>query len=271
VFSCYSPAIHPPAGSYQYSASISTGDLAVMAVRYFRLKGWRNVALLTTTDATGQDFDRQMTAAMALKENAGVKLVAHEHYGPTDVSLAAQVSRIKAATPAAMIIWATGAPFPNALHAVHDGGLEIPVLTGSGNMSTPVLESVTAFLPATLLFAGNRNMVLEGTLPGPVKDAQIKYFAAFKALGQKPEFGNAVVWDATMIAVEALRKLGPDATAEQIHDYIGSLHSWPGTLGIYDFRDGSQRGIGSLGGLVLKWEPAKKDYTAVSRAGGYLQ
>jgi branched-chain amino acid transport system substrate-binding protein len=268
---CLSPAIHPPAGSYQFSASISTGDLAVMSVRYFRLKGWTNMALLSTTDATGQDIDRQVAAALALPENRIVKLVAHEHFAGSDVTVAAQIARIKSSNPQALIVWATGTPFPNALHGVRDGGLEVPVLTGSGNMSIQQLESMASFLPSTLLFAGNRSMAPEGTLPGPVKDAQIKYFDAFKAVGMKPDFGNSINWDATMIVVDALRKYGPDATAEQIHDFIENLHSWPGTNGIYDFRDGSQRGIGSLGGLVLRWDPVKKDYTVMSRAGGYLK
>jgi branched-chain amino acid transport system substrate-binding protein len=268
---CYSPAIHPPAGSYQFSASISTQDLAAISVRYFRLKGLTNLALITSTDATGADFDRQMDAAMALPENRNVKLLVREHFGGGDVTVAAQIARIKASNPQALIAWTTGTPLATALHGVRDGGLEVPVLTSSSNMNVAQLESMATFLPSTLLFPGNRAVAPEGTLPGPIKDAQTKYFGAFKALGMKPDFGNAINWDATMIVVDALRKYGPDATSEQIHNFIENLHGWPGTNGLYDFRDGSQRGIGQLGALVLRWDPAKRDYTVMSRPGGFLK
>src|ERR1700710_820404 len=52
---CLSPALYPRAGTFGFSIGPSTRDLNVAAVRYFRLKGWKRVALLTTTDASGQD------------------------------------------------------------------------------------------------------------------------------------------------------------------------------------------------------------------------
>jgi hypothetical protein len=38
-----------------------------------------------------------------------------------------------------------------------------------------------------------------------------------------------------MIAVHALRHLGPAATPQQYRDYVNSLHSWAGINGVYDF------------------------------------
>src|SRR5215471_17318059 len=51
---CLSPGIHPSAGSYTFTASVSTFDLANALIRYFRLKGWTRLALMTSTDASGQ-------------------------------------------------------------------------------------------------------------------------------------------------------------------------------------------------------------------------
>src|SRR5262249_7819270 len=111
---CYSPAIHPPSGSFQFSANPSTGDMASISLHYFRLKHWTNVALLTTTDATGQDFDRQLDAALERPENRSMKLVAREHFSATDVTATAQIVRIKAANPQALIVWSTGTPIATA-------------------------------------------------------------------------------------------------------------------------------------------------------------
>ena len=55
VMYCFSPGIHPPTGSYVFTSSVSTLDLAAAQIRYFRMKGWTRIALMTSTDATGQD------------------------------------------------------------------------------------------------------------------------------------------------------------------------------------------------------------------------
>jgi branched-chain amino acid transport system substrate-binding protein len=268
---CFSPAIHPSAGSYVFSASVGTGDLSAILVRYFRERGWRNIALLTSTDTTGQDFDRVMTAALALRENRGVHLVAAEHFTITDVSVAAQIAKIKAAQPQALITWTTGTPFGTVLRGVRDGGLDVPVAGANSNMSYEQLEQYAAFLPAALFFPGMRAMTPEGTGPGPIKDAQTKYFALFKSDNSRPQFANNLTWDPTMLVVDALRAIGPAATADQIHDYIEGLHSWAGINGIYDFRGGDQRGIGQLAVVVHQWDPVRKDFFVASRPGGYLK
>src|SRR6202035_2336847 len=55
---CFSPGITPVSGSFVYSSSISTKELAGALLRYFGRKGWKKVALITSTDATGQDANR---------------------------------------------------------------------------------------------------------------------------------------------------------------------------------------------------------------------
>ena len=114
-------------------------------------------------------------------------------------------------------------------------------------------------------------MTPEGTGPGPIRDAQTRYFNGFKAIGVKPDFGNNLSWDPTMIVVDALRALGPDASADQIRNWIANLHSWAGINGIYDFRAGDQRGVGQNAAVVHRWDPAKGDFVVMSRPGGRLR
>jgi len=74
-----------------------------------------------------------------------------------------------------------------------------------------------------------------------------------------------------MIVVNALRKLGPDASADQIRSYILGLHGWSGVEGVYDFGDREQRGVGQNALFIATWDPGKKDWIALSRPGGYLK
>ena len=79
---CFSSAIYPPKGSFMFSGNVSTKDLLAVNLRYFRGRGWTKLALITTTDASGQDGDRGMDAALSAPENKGLTLVAHEHASP---------------------------------------------------------------------------------------------------------------------------------------------------------------------------------------------
>ena len=107
---CFSPGLHPEPGAYSFTASVSTVDLAQAVVRYFRLKGWKRVALMVSTDATGQDFEDGMKQVLALPENKDMKVVATAYFNITDISVTAQLENIKAAEPQCFIAWSSGTP-----------------------------------------------------------------------------------------------------------------------------------------------------------------
>lgn len=71
-----------------------------------------------------------------------------------------------------------------------------------------------------------------------------------------------------MILISALRKLGPNATAAQVHDYIENLRGWVGINGPYDFVAVPQRGLGLSSVVITKWDPATERWDAVSKGGG---
>jgi len=265
---CLSPGLHPKRGAYTFSASVSVFDDAVGTVRFFRQKGWTRVAIITATDAIGQEMDRSFATALALPENKGMQVVATEHFNPTDISIAGQVARVKSANPQAILTWVTGTPFGTLLHGLHDAGVDVPTSSSTGNMSFKQMAQYQSFLPTNLYFAGLRSMSREGTLPGPVHDAQDVYFDAFKAAGIRPDVLNAIDWDPAMIVVDAYRHIGPDATADQLRDYIDDLHGWAGTSGVYDFSDPEQRGLTIAALVVDRWDPAKNDFVPASHPGG---
>jgi branched-chain amino acid transport system substrate-binding protein len=268
---CLSPGIHPTRGSYQFSVSTSTLDDAIGTVRFFREKGWTKVAIVTTNDAIGQELDRSYAFALALPENKSMQVVANEHFNPTDISVAGQIATIKASGAQAVLTWVTGTPFGTLLRAIHDAGLDVPISASTGNMSFVQMAQYTSFLPKELYFSGLRSISREGTLPGPVKDAQDVYFNAFKSVGARPDVLNAIGWDPVIIVIDAYRHLGPDATADQLRDYIDNLHGFAGTSGIYDFGDPEQRGL-TINALVIdKWDPVKQDFVPASRPGGSLK
>jgi branched-chain amino acid transport system substrate-binding protein len=266
---CMSPGLLPPAGSYVYSAGMAGPDLARLYVRYFRLRGWTRMALITSNDATGQSFEKSFNDLLALPENANVQAVAREHFNPTDLSVVAQMSRIKASPAQVLIAWTAGAGFGTVLHGIQESALTIPVAGGGANMTYSQMEQFKDVLPKELYFPGVSSLSAQGAGPGPIRDAQIIYRNAFKAAGIRPDFQNNIAWDPAMIIVAAYRAVGPQATAQQLQAFIQNLHSWAGINGIYDFRDGKQRGITLGVGVIVRWDPARNDFVAMSKLGGY--
>jgi len=265
---CFSSAIYPPKGSYMFSGNISTKDLLAVNLRYFRERGWKKIALITTTDASGQDGDRNADALLALPENTGVSLTAHEHFNPGDVSVNAQMSRIKASGAQALIVYAAGTPLGTVLHGALDVGLAIPMSTTTANLSYNEMKQFSSVMPKELYFTGPPGVALDAIPNGPLKNAVRTFVNSTRAAGLHPDIGLLAAWDPALIMVAALNKLGLDATSAQIEDYIQNLHGWAGAYGIYDFRDGSQRGLAVNNGIVVRWDPAKDYWVAVSKFGG---
>ena len=268
---CLSPGVYPPAGSLMFTSGVGIDDSLATYVRYFRLRGWTRVAAITATDASGQGVDHGVNRAMTLPENRDVTLVDAEHFNPTDLSVTAQIERIKAARPQVLIAWGTGTQFSTLLRGIRDVGLDIPIGGATSVMVYVQLTQYGDLMPKELYFPGPTSLSPQTIGPGPIRDAETAYLKIFHEIGVKPDIANNIVWDPALILVDALRKLGTDATPGQIHAYVENLQGWVGINGVYNFRDGSQRGIGERGAIVSRWNPATNDFVAVSRPGGYLK
>jgi branched-chain amino acid transport system substrate-binding protein len=266
---CFSPALHAPAGSYGFSGGASTADISLGGMRYFRERGLKRIALISSTDASGQDGENVVLANMKLAENAGLTIVADEHFATGDVSVAAQIARMKAANPQAVIAWTTGTPTATVLHGMHDAGLDVPTLLNAGNIVAAQLKQYASFVPAELLLPGLRFLARDPGAPKPMRDAQKAFYDALGEMGKSPEVNDSFAWDSARVVLEALRHLGPQPTAVQVRDYLEQLHGFAGVNAVMDYRDGNQRGVPISAIVVLRWDPVKTAFVPVSKPGGF--
>ncbi|MGP0090175.1 MAG: ABC transporter substrate-binding protein [Xanthobacteraceae bacterium] len=271
VLICITPSFDPPQGSYLYSADTSTRSDAIAGIRYFRERGWKRIAVITSIDATGRDAEKNLAEIARFPENADVSLVANVHFNPTDVSVSAQIEQIKAANPQALIAWSVGAPIATVFRGLRDAGLDIPVGTSPGNEVYRQMEQFAPFLPKELYFftspwpaRGDPKVELEPA----VVEKQNEFFRAFQDAGLAPDQGSNEGWQPAMLVASALRTLGASATAAQIQDYLQHLKGLVGISGFYDFAETPQRGLGVKNTLVSRWDPAAKRWEAVSGLGG---
>lgn len=269
IMYCLSQVPLQPNG-YAFATGRPFGDTAIVLAKFIREHGWTNIALITSTDATGADFDREFgDKTLALPENKSLRLVERAYFNATDVSVAAQMARIKAAAPQVVVTWASGTPFGTLLHGIQDAGIEVPVTSPSSNMSYGQMKQYAGLLPRELYFvAFGGSVVADPTLPkGPARNAQTAYFDAMRAAGIRADFLHTLAWDPAMLVVEALRHVGTGATAESLHDYLEHIHAWVGIDGTYDFRANPQRGVGRDALYVYRWDQGKTDFALAGGKG----
>ena len=263
---CLSPALHPPDGGYAFSALPSTHDTLVASATYFKARGLKKIALLTSSDATGQDGEREI--GIAFPASDGFEIVDREHFNGADVSVAAQMTRVKGSGAQALIAWTTGTPLGTVLRGANDAGLAIPIETTNGNITYAQMKAYASFMPSELLFPGEAAFSFAQLPRGAVKKRVQEWYDAFKAIGITPDGGYVAAWDPALLVLDGYRKLGLGATAAQLRDYLATTQNWPGINGNYDFRAVQQRGVGAGVVTMIRWDAAKNTWDGVSKPGG---
>jgi branched-chain amino acid transport system substrate-binding protein len=265
---CFSPAIHPPAGSFVFSSSVNTNDLLRAAARYFRGRSWTRIAIISANDASGQDGERSLDDALALPENRGLTLVAREHFNTSDVSVAAQMAHIKASGAQAVLTWAFGTGVATLLRGANDAGLDLPILTSASNTTEAQMKLYEGFLPRQFYCVSLGSVAFDQVTDREQRRAIDVYFREMNAMGDRATMIKTFAWDPALFVVRAYRALGLNATAEQFRSYFAGLKGVSGITGVYDYNAIPQRGLGVQNAYMVRWDPAKATWVGVSRPGG---
>ncbi len=270
VMYCLSPGIRPERGSFAFSATIPHDGFLEAVIRYFHDQHLTRIALIMGTDSTGQDGEKAVDRAITLPGLTDTQIVERVHFNPTDVSLTAQIERVGAAHPQAIIAWTTGTAMGTVLRGLKQSNIDLPLATSTGNLLYSFMHRFAAVLPTTLIFAGGPGMLDDPRLHvDPAVRAAIKVrLAAYQKANAILDDAAETIWDPTMMAVEALNDYGPRATASQIRDRTAHLNHWPGVYGIYDFDRVPQRGLDASNAVITTWNAKTERFEAVSQPGG---
>lgn len=266
---CLSNAINPPAQGFMFSATVTTANHISAGIRYARARGWRKIAAIVSTDTSGQQGEHDINATLAMDENKGLTLLDLEHFNNADVSVAAQIARIKATQPDLIVVWTTGVAAGTVLRGLSDAGLlDIPVLISPGNATYAQMEQYAQFLPKQLYFTLPSSVLPDHVTDSATRLAIAHMHEAFAPLGVRADISAAAAWDSSLIAVSGLQKLGLTTSADDLRAYVSNLKGFTGTAGRYDFQKIPQRGIGEESEYIGRWDAAKDTWISVSKAGG---
>ncbi len=263
VVFCISPTIAPRRGGYMFTPAPSIDDDQAVMLRYFLNRKLTKLAMITSTDASGADWEKRLPAVLAMPEFKAIKVVDRERFAPTDLTVAAQMSRIKASNPDAIITFTVGTPMGTVLKAIHDSGIDVPIYGSGANFSATQLQQYASFLPKELILIGSRGVKHDPTATGKIRAAQEQYLAALAKANTRSEYSTSLPWDPMMVMLEVLRRVGFDATSEQVHTALENLKDFTGIEGVYDFTNRDQRGLGISSAALFRYEPATTEFVQV--------
>jgi branched-chain amino acid transport system substrate-binding protein len=228
-------------GPYVFRTSLPEADVVPVTLKTARDKfGIKKVAVMYgNDDAFTKSAYEVMKAAL---EKLGVETLTTETFGSKDTDFSAQLTKIKALNPDAIVVSALVEAGSGILLGKKALGIPATVRVIGGNgLNSPKVGEI----------AGD---AAEGTLVGSPwfidkpDSANQKFVTAYKSkFGDNPDQFAAQAYDTLFIVAEAIKTAGaPDA--EKIKDALVKV-KWNGVLGPFSFTPG--RDPADISGVVV--------------------
>lgn len=229
-----------PKDPWMFAVSVQTKYMFEAVVDHLKAKGVKRLAILATSDSSGQDGVDALNEL--LKNEPNIKLVATERANPTDIDVSPQINNIKASKPETIIVYCSGTPATVAIKNIYQSGINLPIIVNHGNLTFGFLESIKGFAPKNLFIPATKDFGWEGLAnDDPQKKVNEKMHKDYKQeYGKDVDYGAATAYDAFSLVVRALDEVGPDK--EKIRAHIENTKNYVGVEAIYNFSPEDHRG-----------------------------
>jgi len=226
-------------------------------VKHMQASGVKSVGYIGFNDPWGEGIYK---ALAALAEPAGIKIVANERYARPDTTVEAQVLKIMAAKPDAVLIGGSGTPGALPAISLAGRGFKGPVY-GNHGMVNPDFIRIGAKSVEGLIAPTGPLVVVE-QLPdsNPVKSvasAFVKSYDAAYGVQNRNAFAG-YAYDAYLLIEKALpeamksAKPGTPAFRAALRDALEKLHEVVGTHGVYTMSPGNHNGMDARARVLVK-------------------
>jgi len=221
-----SASAKPEPNSYMFQVPVTQPTLQRMLFNYFKKNNYSKVALLATTDATGEDAVKNI--GEIAKEVGGIE-VAIERYNADDVDVTPQITKIRGDKAIkALVIWSTGKQAATPVKNAAQLGLDIPIQVSMGNHTNNFIKLIKGSEPKLLWIATGRGTAWYD-LPDddPIKPIAKSFAEAYKAkFGDQADLQAFSGYDAAKLIFDALKAAGPDS--KKMKEWIESQPMWLG-------------------------------------------
>ncbi len=254
--------VYRPVRKWVFKAIQSNEDAMAVNVDYLKRKGLTKVAVIRDNGPFGADVAQNLKTYAG---RAGLEVVADEVYAPTDTDMTAQVTRIRALRPQAIIAYSLTHPVgATIIKKISQLGITAPIFV-SGNLHSLAFVKLVADAAEQVNFVGQKaamSVIPEGD---PLRENIMAFREHFGQANPGQELTSLApnVADPLLLTQEAGKSLGarslePAALLAELE----RLQDVRGVQGIWTLSASSHESPLHDGAAVMKhangtWQPAQ--------------
>jgi branched-chain amino acid transport system substrate-binding protein len=225
--------------------------LAVAAIyAHMQQRGIHKIALLTVADAFGESGKQQLEQQA---DDYGLRIVAVESFGGKDTDMTAQLTKIRAASPDAIVCWGTNPGPAVVAKNIQQLQIDVPLYQSHGVASPKFIELAGEAAEGIYLPTGK--ILVAGLLPpdDPQKAVLNDYILRYTETQKMPVSGfGGYAWDAMHLLAEAIRGTGGDRV--KIRDNLEKIDNFPAVSGVFRFSPEDHNGLGPEAFVMVRIE-----------------
>ncbi len=225
--------------------------------QYLQKEKLTKVALITASDGFGKDGKGWLEKSA---QNHGLTIVANESFNPQDTDMTAQLTKMAAAHPDAIVCWTIGPAGAIVSKNMKQLNIKTPLFQCHGlpgpeyvKLAGPASEG--NMMPSTKLMAWEQ-------LPDsdPQKNVIKEFVHLYNDVNHiNKEFPlnthSGYAWDAIYIVADAMKKAGTDP--EKLRDAIENTKGYVGVSGVYNLTPEDHNGLGTDSMILVRIEDGK--------------
>ncbi len=221
--------------------------------------GVQTVGFIGFADAYGEGWSAEFAKAAGLKR---INIVASERYARTDASVLAQVLKLQAAKPDAILIAGSGTPAALPAKTLKERGYTGKIYQTHGVANADFLRVGGKDMDGTFLPAGPVLVAEQLPASHPLKKSAMAYVNAYAAAYGKENVSTfgAHAWDAGLVLAaavpNALKKAQP-GTAEfrnALRDALEQVKDVAGAHGVFSLSPNDHLGLDQRARVMVKIE-----------------
>jgi branched-chain amino acid transport system substrate-binding protein len=233
-------AIVNPVAPWVFKTAQKDSDAVRKIFQQLRARGIVRVGLLSSNTGFGK-AGRETIAKLA--PEFGIQLVADEVYDKAATDLTAEVTKVKAASPQAILNWSIEPAQAIVIKNARQIGMTEPIFQSHGFANIQYVKAAGTAAEG-VIFPASRIVVAEA-LPEthPQRAVLVAYKKAYEARYQEDAsaFGG-YAHDALAVLVKLVQEVGPDR--EKVRAALEGTKGFVGTAGVFTFGPADHNGLG---------------------------
>ncbi|HUH88583.1 MAG TPA: ABC transporter substrate-binding protein [Pusillimonas sp.] len=250
------------AAAWAVTTTQSGHTMVSAVVDEMKRNGVKTVGYIGFADAWG---DVAYAALQQYAKEAGIEVVANERYARADNSVAAQVLKVMAAKPDAVLGGGAGTPGALPYIGLHERGYK-GAIYGTHAILSPEFVKLVGEAGEGLLVPTGPALVGE-QLPAdnPSKEIVGKYAKAYEAVHNEAPYDvfSAYAFDAWLVVTEAAKRVpesiqpGTPEYREALRDAIKSTKNLAATEGVFTYSPNTAYGVDKSSVVIVKLDKGK--------------